>query len=113
MTKTTMAEFLRRGHDAQTAVDRVLDAVGTTGGKVTTETVRPRRDSMDKIRLKGGPKQYKTGKPGLSGRERLQARVNKLLVDCARYVRKSPDVDDRVWAARLGSTLRDFNEWQP
>lgn len=108
-----MEEFLRRGFEAQTAVDRVLDAVGTTGGKATTETLRPRRDSMDKIRLKGSAKQYKTGKPGLSGRDRLQQRVNRLLLDCARFVRKTDDAEDRKWVARLGSTLRDFNEWKP
>lgn len=109
----TIEEFLKRGLRAQHAVDEVLDVVATAGGKATVATARPRRDSMDKIRLKGGPKQYKSGKPGPTGRARLQQRVNKLLLDAARFARKEERSDDGKWAARLGSTLRDFNEWEP
>lgn len=72
-----------------------------------------RRDGMDKIRKKGAPKDYKSGKPGPSGAERLRQRIGRLLVDahrleCGRCRRGVPD-EDRQWATRLIEALRAFN----
>jgi hypothetical protein len=82
-------DVIRRGTATQQrAVEAVLDVVGTTGGKATVETVRPRPvTSYDKIRLKGGPKQYKRG-AGPAGAERLHARVVSLLAEATRVARR-------------------------
>jgi hypothetical protein len=68
-----------------------------------------RRDSMDKIRLKGGPKQYKSGQPGPTGKDRLQRRVNSLLLAASRLSRKSTKPDEVAWAKRLVEALVTFN----
>jgi hypothetical protein len=112
MAKTTMEEFVRRGLAAQEAVDQVLlDVQGTTGGKATVETMSPRRrtDSFDKIRLKGAPKQYKTGTPGVTGRARIEARVRKLAAEAERFAIKAGREADAVnadWANALAHSLR-------
>lgn len=87
---------------------RTLDAVGTTGGKATVATIKPRTDSWDKIRLKGGPKQYKSGKPGPTGADRLRRRVNSLLLAATRLARKATDVEEREWAERLADALQAY-----
>jgi hypothetical protein len=61
-------------------------------------------DSLDKIRLKGAPKQYKRG-PGPTGALRLQRRVHRLALEAARLARKDPDPG---FAARLSEQLVAF-----
>jgi hypothetical protein len=63
------------------------------------------RDSLDKIRLKGGRKQYKRG-PGPTGAARLERRVHRLALAAARLAQKQ-DVD-LVYAARLRDVLQTF-----
>lgn len=65
-------------------------------------------NSFAKIRLKGGPKRYKSG-PGPTGRERLQRRVNSLLLGANRLARTTSGPDERHWAERLVRTLQAFN----
>lgn len=66
------------------------------------------RDSLDKIRLKGGPKQYKRG-PGLTGRARLQQRVARLLLDAARLGRhEGLSFNDYIYACALRDLLQQF-----
>lgn len=65
-------------------------------------------NSFAKIRLKGGPKRYKRG-PGLTGRPRLQRRVNTLLLGASRLARKTAVAEERYWAERLVQTLHAFN----
>jgi hypothetical protein len=62
-------------------------------------------DSFDKIRLKGGPKQYKTGRPGACGRARLQQRLHKLTLDLRRFARRAPSVDEATWATQHADVL--------
>jgi hypothetical protein len=69
----------------------------------------PVKDSLDKIRLKSAPKQFKSGTAGLRGRARLQRTVHKLLLDAARFAGQQPGTPDAQWAARLVTTLVDFN----
>jgi hypothetical protein len=65
-------------------------------------------DSLDKIRLKGGPKVYKQG-PRPTGRQRLEQRVIVLLLDAVRVSRKpTVSVTDASYAAELAHTLRRF-----
>jgi hypothetical protein len=81
-------DFVRRGQAAQAAVN-----------KLTTP-----KDSMDKIRLKGGPKQYKRG-PGLTGRARLQRRLDLMVMAATKMARKAADPDDAVWAAHVAAVV--------
>jgi hypothetical protein len=62
---------------------------------------------MDKIRRKGGPKQYKRG-PGATGRDRLAQRALKLLLDAHRFARTSAHVDEATYALALARVLRQF-----
>ena len=62
-------------------------------------------DSMAKIRLKSTPKQYKRG-PGLTGRARLERRLNNLALAANRLARKAPASTDGQWAALLAESLR-------
>jgi hypothetical protein len=62
---------------------------------------------VDKIRLKGGPKQYKRG-PRPRGRERLQRRVTRLCVEAHRLARHTPSANDRAWAHQLAVVLHPF-----
>jgi hypothetical protein len=64
-----------------------------------------RRDSLDKIRLKGGAKQYKRG-PGPTGAARLERRVHRLALAAARLARTEDR--DQVYAARLRDVLQTF-----
>ena len=66
-------------------------------------------NSMAKIRLKVGPKQYKRG-PGPTGRSRLQRQVNSLLQAASRFSRKDLESYDALWAQHLVVALQDFNE---
>ena len=59
-------------------------------------------DSLDKIRLKSAPKQYKRG-PGPTGAARLERRVNRLLLDATRIARR-----ENAYAARLRELLHAF-----
>lgn len=99
-------DWLNRGIAAQRAVDELtkVDAVGTTGGKATVATPK---NSMDKIRLKVGPKIYKSGKPGLAGLARLQKRLDGLLVDAARLERTSADPRVVEWCETLLARFRE------
>ena len=69
-------------------------------------------NSWDKIRLKSGPKQYKSG-PKPTGKVRLQQRVNRLLLDAARLERKPcttlEDEVGRDYASKLAEALMNFN----
>lgn len=64
------------------------------------------RDGMDKIRKKGGPKEYKSG-PRATGPLALYGRLNRLALAAHRLARKSqtsnPQVADA--SAVLGSEL--------
>jgi hypothetical protein len=87
------------------------DAVGTTGGKATVETylVPPKpKNSIEKIKLKHAPKQYKLG-AGPTGQARLQRSVNSLMLKALRLSLKSKDADEAAWAERLATILKDFN----
>jgi hypothetical protein len=65
-----------------------------------------RRDSMDKIRLKGGPKEYKSG-PGVTGRQRLERSARALLLRAARFQRKKDTApEDAAWALSLVTVLQ-------
>jgi hypothetical protein len=70
-----------------------------------------RTDSWDKIRLKGGPKEYKTG-PGVSGRERLERSCRSLIVQANRFAkgnvrqRTVPSPEDAAWAQTLVKALQ-------
>lgn len=59
------------------------------------------RDSMAKIRLKGGPKRYKRG-PGPTKRDRLEVRLRSLVLAAAK-LNQRPDVSfaDRAWASTV------------
>ena len=56
--------------------------------------------SLAKIRLKSAPKQYKRA-PGLTGKARLQCRLNNLLLAASRLARKGDP-----WAEQLAESLR-------
>jgi hypothetical protein len=62
----------------------------------------------EKIRVKGGEKQFKSGRPGLTGSARLQRRVQSLLVAAARLARKGPPTDETAYAGRLVAVLQLF-----
>jgi hypothetical protein len=66
-------------------------------------------NGMDKIRLKGGPKQFKLG-PGPTGRQRLERRIASLTLAAVRLTRKNPLSADGQWARELGLTLQSFTE---
>ena len=63
---------------------------------------------MDKIRKKGGPKEYKTG-PRASGFARLRARAATLSGDAKRFASKKypPDSDEEA-AYQLHQVLVDW-----
>jgi hypothetical protein len=63
---------------------------------------------MDKIRLKGAPKQYKRGNGGPSGVARLKRRANALMVDANRLARKMQTLQDVTYADGLATALRPF-----
>lgn len=62
-------------------------------------------DSMDKIRLKGGLKQYKRG-PGAVGRARLEQRIARLVIDLHRFSQHVRVPNDFVWARTWLDRLR-------
>jgi len=69
-------------------------------------------DSLDKIRRKGGPKQYKRA-PGLSGRARLEQRLVRLLIDLDRFTRHTDSRDAswaRTWIVALQTTRARLTE---
>jgi hypothetical protein len=66
----------------------------------------PAHNSMDKIRLKGGPKQFKSGTPGLAGVERVQRQVASLTLAAARLERKGGPGSD--YARALKEALQAF-----
>ena len=86
----------------------LLDAVGTTGGKVTVETATYINKAGHLKPWKSGPKQYKKG-PGPTGKDRLQRSVNSLLQAASRLERKATEQDDVDWARRLREALMAFN----
>lgn len=88
-----LRDFVKRAQAAQKAVDEIV----------------PRKDGMDKIRKKGGPKDYKSGGPGPTGKDRLQRRVNSLLLAASRLSRKATDPAEVAWAKRLVEALTTFN----
>jgi hypothetical protein len=61
-------------------------------------------DSYDKIRLKAGPKQYKSH-ARLSKRARLQQRVHRLTLDLRRFAIKATNADDATWATNYADDL--------
>ena len=63
---------------------------------------RPRRDVDQKIRVKGGPKIYKSG-PGLTKRARLYQSLVRLQLAAARLSRNGDP--EAMWAACLASDL--------
>lgn len=73
-------------------------------------TDRPYRDkdSMAKIRLKSAPKNYKRG-PGLTGKDRLQRRVDGLITAAYRLHKKEGLSPSGQWAEALVEVLRKFN----
>ena len=85
-------DFIRRGTAAQRAVDKL--------------TTPKRTDSYDKIRLKGSPTQYKTGKAGPRGAARLHRQVQALVIAASRLERKG-GVDAR-YAESLRMALQAF-----
>lgn len=62
----------------------------------------------EKIRVKGSAKQYKTGRPGLSGQARLERRVHGLLLAATRCAQKGPRTAETDYAARLAHVLYLF-----
>jgi hypothetical protein len=69
-------------------------------------------DSLDKIRRKGGPKQYKRA-PGLRGRARLEQRLARLTIDLNRLTRCADSRDAawaRAWIVALHTTRRQLHE---
>jgi hypothetical protein len=68
---------------------------------------------IDKIRVKGAAKQFKSGHAGLSGQARLERRVYALLVAARRLARNGPPSADTAYAANLAGVLQVFVSHPP
>ena len=63
---------------------------------------------IEKIRVKGSAKVFKSGRPGLRGQARLERRVATLLLAAHRLARKGPPSAETAYAGRLVAVLQLF-----
>ena len=101
--------FVKRGQNAQKAVDAALESHAESErvkAALPPATYVNRAGHLKPV--KSGPKQYKLG-AGLTGKARLQKRVNALMTDAGRVSRKSKDADEVAYAERLAAVLVAFN----